>query len=53
VEKRLYRGILPDFIVDQKSHPPAEAFYRMLNMSREELQWHTAKAWLESRNGGS
>lgn len=48
--KASYRKILPDFVVEQKSNPPAPAFYKMLDMSHEELQWHTARAWAESRN---
>ena len=45
-----YRGILPDFVINQMSTSPGIGFYKMMGMSREELQIKVAEAWLESRN---
>jgi len=45
--RKMYEGILPDFVLKQEAHPPSTAFYEMMGESMEDLQAIAAKAWLE------
>jgi len=44
-----YKGVLPDFIINQGSTPPSHGFYKMMDMSKEELQVRAVRAWLSTR----
>jgi asparagine synthetase B (glutamine-hydrolysing) len=44
--KYIYKGILPEFVLNQESTPPSTAFYEMMGENFEELQIRAAKAWL-------
>jgi asparagine synthetase B (glutamine-hydrolysing) len=44
---KMYSGILPDFVISQRSTPPSHGFYKMMGMSKKELQIEVCKIWLE------
>jgi len=45
--RREYQGILPGFIIAQSSTSPALGFYKMMGMTREQLQLEASKVWHE------
>ena len=48
--REAYKGIIPDFVVQQPKNPPSHAYYAMMGMTREEIQVEVAKIWLKVRN---
>ena len=46
-----YKNILPDFVIEQASTPPSHGFYKMMGMSKEELQVMATEIWLEVHRG--
>jgi len=44
--REAYKGILPDFVIGQESTPPSHGFYKMMGMTKKELQIEVCKIWL-------
>jgi asparagine synthetase B (glutamine-hydrolysing) len=42
----IYKGLLPEFILETKSTPPSHGFYKMMDMTEEQLQILAAESWL-------
>lgn len=47
--RKAYCNLLPEFVLKQSSTPPSHGFYKMMGMSKKELQLEAAKAWISTR----